>query len=161
MLPQFQPVQGGETDIELYHYHRDYFEKSREQYSAYSQRLLDTAKTVASDKYVETLKRIREARRDIRKVFEQVDILLLPTMREPAPPLKAMMDRTHRSRPSNVSAFNRFGLPALTLPCGFSRDGLPVGLQIVGPYFGESVVLSAAFAFQQSTEWHLRRPSGL
>ena len=160
-LPQFQPVQGGGTEIELYHYHRDYFEKSRDKYSAYSQRLLDRAKIVASDNYVETLKRIREARRDIRKVFEQVDILLLPTMREPAPPLKDVMDRTHRSPPSNVSAFNRFGLPALTLPCGFSRDGLPVGLQIVGPSFGESVVLSAAFEYQQSTEWHLRRPSVL
>jgi aspartyl-tRNA(Asn)/glutamyl-tRNA(Gln) amidotransferase subunit A len=49
-------------------------------------------------------------------------------------------------------------LPALTLSCGFSRDGLPIGLQVVGPYFGEGVVLAAAFAYQQSTDWHLKRP---
>ena len=160
-VPEFQPVQGGGTDIELYHYHRDLFEKNREKYTEYSQRLLDRAKTADAVQYVETLKRIRECRRDVRKVFAEVDIPLLPTMREPAPSIKDVMDRTHRGRPSNTSAFNRFGLPALTLPCGFSRDGLPIGLQVVGPYFGESVVLSVAAEFQRSTDWHLRRPAAI
>jgi len=67
--------------------------------------------------------------------------------------------QTHRALPSNTSAFNRFGLPALSLPCGFSDDGLPIGLQVVGPYFGESVVLTTAFAYQQSTDWHHRHPA--
>src|SRR6185436_9199024 len=150
-LPEFQNVPGGGTDIELYHYHKDLFEKDRDKYTAYSQRLLDRAKIADPVAYVETLKRIRECRRDVRKVFAEVDVLLLPTMREPAPPIKEVMDRTHRGKPSNTSAFNRFGLPALTLPCGFSKEGLPIGLQVVGPYFGESVVLSVAYAFQQST----------
>ena len=74
------------------------------------------------------------------------------------PRLKEIVEQTHRLPLSNVSAFNRFGLPALTLPCGFSRDGLPIGLQVVGPYFGESVVLATAFAYQQSTEWHMKHP---
>jgi aspartyl-tRNA(Asn)/glutamyl-tRNA(Gln) amidotransferase subunit A len=95
----------------------------------------------------------------VRKTFEQVDVLLLPTMREPAPSIKETMDRSHRSPPSNTSAFNRFGLPALTLPCGFSRDGLPIGLQVVGPYFNENIVLTAAFAYQQATNWIQRHPA--
>ena len=158
-LPELQAVQGGGTDIELYHYHRELFEKNREKYTEYSQRLLDRAKTVDAVKYVETLKRIRDGRRAVRTIFEEVDVLVLPTMREPAPLIKEVMDRTHRGRASNTSAFNRFGLPALTLPCGFSKDGLPIGLQVVGPYFGENVVLSVAHAFQRSTDWHLRRPA--
>jgi aspartyl-tRNA(Asn)/glutamyl-tRNA(Gln) amidotransferase subunit A len=54
--------------------------------------------------------------------------------------------------------FNRFGLPAITVPCGFSRDGLPVGLQVVGPSFGESGLLTVAFAYQQATHWHRKHP---
>ncbi len=97
-------------------------------------------------------------RRDIRKTFEQVDILLLPAMKEPAPPIKAVMDRTWRSRGSTMSAFNRFGLPSLALPCGFSGEGLPTGMQIVGPWLGEGVVLRAGFAYQQVTNWHRQYP---
>jgi aspartyl-tRNA(Asn)/glutamyl-tRNA(Gln) amidotransferase subunit A len=158
-LPLFPLVEGGSTDIELYHYHRAMFDASPEKYHPTSRRLLDRAKTISAERYVETLKRIREARRDIRRTFQEVDVLLLPTMREPAPFIKEIVDQTHRLPLSNVSSFNRFGLPALTLPCGFSRDGLPIGLQVVGPYFGESVVLATAFAYQQSTDWHLKHPA--
>jgi aspartyl-tRNA(Asn)/glutamyl-tRNA(Gln) amidotransferase subunit A len=109
--------------------------------------------------YIETLKRVRECRRDIRRVFEQVDVLVLPTMREPAPLITETVNETHRRPPSNTSAFNHFGTPALTLPCGFSTDGLPIGLQIVGPAYHEPVVLRAAFAYQKSTDWHQRTPA--
>ena len=158
-LPQFQFVQGGSTDIELYHYQKEFFEKTPEKYHPWSRRQLEAARAISAERYVETLKRIREARRDIRQVFREVDVLLLPTMREPAPDIEGIVNQTHRRLPSNVSAFNRFGLPALTLPCGFSRTGLPVGLQVVGPSFGESVVLAVAFAYQQATEWHRRHPA--
>lgn len=157
-LPDFQQVQGGSTQVELYNYHREMFEKSPEKYHPTSQRLLARAKTVSAERYVENLKRIREGRRDVRRVFEQVDVLLLPTMREPAPLIKDVVEGTHRSPGSNTGAFNRFGLPALSLPCGFSREGLPIGLQVVGPSFGESVVLTVAYAYQQSTDWLQKHP---
>ena len=108
--------------------------------------------------YIETLKRVRECRRDIRRVFEQVDVLVLPTMREPAPLITETVNETHRRPPSNTSAFNHFGTPAMTVPCGFSKDGMPIGLQIVGPAWGEAGVLSVGWVFQRGTEWHLRRP---
>ena len=158
-LPLFPLVEGGSTDIELYHYHREMFDASPEKYHPTSRRLLERAKTMSAERYVETLKRIREGRRDIRRTFDEVDVLLLPTMREPAPLIKEIVEQTHRLPPSNVSWFNRLGLPALTLPCGFSRDGLPIGLQVVGPYFREGVVLATAFAYQQATEWHLKHPA--
>jgi Asp-tRNA(Asn)/Glu-tRNA(Gln) amidotransferase A subunit family amidase len=95
---------------------------------------------------VETLKRLRECRRDIRRVFEDVDVLL-PTMREPAPSLWGVIHELRETPPSNVSAFNRFGTPAVSVPCGFSPEGLPVGLQVVGRPFDEAGVLSVAYTY--------------
>jgi len=58
----------------------------------------------------------------------------------------------------NTRPFNAYGLPTISIPCGFTRAGLPVGLQIAGPHFGESKVLALAHAFEQATEWHIKNP---
>jgi aspartyl-tRNA(Asn)/glutamyl-tRNA(Gln) amidotransferase subunit A len=157
-LPRLRIAENGDYDCELYHYQRQWFDKTPELYHAYSQRLLNRVKKTDTVAYIETLKRVRECRRDIRRVFEQVDVLVLPTMREPAPSLAETIAETHRRPPSNTSAFNHFGTPAITVPCGFSKDGLPIGLQIAGAAFREPVVLQVAHAYQQATEWHRKRP---
>jgi aspartyl-tRNA(Asn)/glutamyl-tRNA(Gln) amidotransferase subunit A len=54
--------------------------------------------------------------------------------------------------------FNLSGLPAISVPCGFTRGGLPIGLQLAGPPFEEATVLRAAAAYEGATEWHRRRP---
>ena len=59
-----------------------------------------------------------------------------------------------------VAMFNLTGLPAISLPCGFDRDGLPIGLQLAGRPFDEATVLRAAFAYERGTTWHERRPPG-
>jgi len=59
---------------------------------------------------------------------------------------------------ANTRPFNAYGLPVITLPCGFSKDGMPIGLEIAGPHFGEAAVLALAHAYQEATEWHKRRP---
>jgi aspartyl-tRNA(Asn)/glutamyl-tRNA(Gln) amidotransferase subunit A len=59
----------------------------------------------------------------------------------------------------NTRPFNGYGLPTITLPCGFTKDGMPIGLQIAGPHFGEINVLALAYAYQEATEWHKRRPA--
>jgi Asp-tRNA(Asn)/Glu-tRNA(Gln) amidotransferase A subunit family amidase len=58
----------------------------------------------------------------------------------------------------NTRPFNGYGLPVISIPCGFSKDGLPIGLQIAGPMFGEASVLALASAFQRETDWHKRKP---
>ena len=58
----------------------------------------------------------------------------------------------------NTRPFNGYGLPVISIPCGFSKNGLPIGLQLAGPMFSEAAVLALAHAFQQSTDWHKRRP---
>jgi aspartyl-tRNA(Asn)/glutamyl-tRNA(Gln) amidotransferase subunit A len=57
------------------------------------------------------------------------------------------------TRPANVT-----GLPAISFPCGFTREGLPVGLQLIGPRYSEARLLSVAAAYEEATKWHLRRP---
>jgi aspartyl-tRNA(Asn)/glutamyl-tRNA(Gln) amidotransferase subunit A len=59
----------------------------------------------------------------------------------------------------NTQPFDIFGLPTISVPCGFSRGGLPIGLQISGPRLGESRVLALARAYEQATDWHRRTPS--
>ncbi|HEY1949886.1 MAG TPA: amidase, partial [Bryobacteraceae bacterium] len=158
-LPRLHVAQNGTYDVELYHYQKPFFDKTPELYHPWSQRQMNELKKVETVPYVETLKRVRECRRDIKKIFQQVDVLLLPTMREPAPLITGTVNRTHQRPHSNTSAFNHFGTPAMTVPCGFSKDGLPVGLQIVGPAYGEPVVLSVAYTYQQLTDWHRQKPS--
>jgi aspartyl-tRNA(Asn)/glutamyl-tRNA(Gln) amidotransferase subunit A len=58
----------------------------------------------------------------------------------------------------NTRAFNGYGLPTITVPCGFSKDGMPIGLQISGPRLGEVNVFALAHAYQEATEWHKRKP---
>jgi aspartyl-tRNA(Asn)/glutamyl-tRNA(Gln) amidotransferase subunit A len=157
-LPRLHVAENGTYDVELYHYQKPYFDKSPELYHPWSQRQMNHLKLVETVPYVETLKRIRECRRDIRRIFEQVDILALPTMREPAPLISETENETHKSPHSNTGSFNHFGTPSMTVPCGFSKDGLPIGMQLVGAAYHEPTVLSIAHAYQQSTDWHRRKP---
>jgi aspartyl-tRNA(Asn)/glutamyl-tRNA(Gln) amidotransferase subunit A len=159
VLPRFQQVRNGSYDVELLHYQAPFFRESPELYHPWSRRQLAELENVTAVNYVESLKRIRECRRDIRRIFEQVDILILPTKRATAPTIAATVDESYRRPPSNTSAFNQFGTPAISIPCGFSRDLLPIGLQIAGPAFGEPQVLAVAHAYQQATDWHSRHPN--
>ena len=159
VLPRFQFVPNGSYDVELLHYQAPFFHKSPELYHPWSRRQLTDLESVTAVNYVETLRRLRDCRRDIRRIFEQVDILILPTKRDVAPTIQATVDESYKRPPSNTSAFNRFGTPAISIPCGFSRDSLPVGLQMLGPAFGEPRVLAVAHAYQQATDWHRRHPA--
>ena len=99
----------------------------------------------------------------ILEALEGVDLLLSPTMGVPAQPLepdptitgKADVNRTPWLFTTVPSLAN---LPALSVPCGFSADGLPLSLQIAGRPFEETTALNAGHAYQQATDWHTRRP---
>ncbi len=109
--------------------------------------------------------RARLARQFVAEVFADVDVLIVPTIPEAPPlhadmkagPVEAFVERMGRfsrlTRP-----FNSLGLPALSVPCGFSADGRPFALQIVGRPFAEATVLRLGHAYQSVTDWHTRRP---
>jgi aspartyl-tRNA(Asn)/glutamyl-tRNA(Gln) amidotransferase subunit A len=104
-------------------------------------------------------------RREIQKVFATVDVLITPTQRGVAQPIAPPQPAPTGGSPPpgaggliNTAAFDIYGLPTISVPCGFSRAGLPIGLQISGNHFAESTVLALAHAYEQATEWHKRRP---
>jgi aspartyl-tRNA(Asn)/glutamyl-tRNA(Gln) amidotransferase subunit A len=59
---------------------------------------------------------------------------------------------------ANTSPFDAYGVPAISLPCGFSEGGLPIGLMIAGPHFSVGKILALAYAYQQATQWHTKKP---
>jgi len=123
--------------------------------------------TVTASEYLQGQRlRARFTREFIDDVFSRIDVLATPTIPEPSPALAAAkagsaadvirrMGRFSRlTRP-----FNALGLPALSLPCGASADGRPLGLQLVGRPFDEATLLRLGHAYESATAWHRRRPA--
>jgi len=96
-----------------------------------------------------------EVKRRCELLFDEYDVLLLPTTPITAPVLEGE-DALERARMLTrfTSPFNLTGLPALSVPCGFSKENLPIGLQIISRAWNESGVLRAGFNYQQATKWH-------
>jgi aspartyl-tRNA(Asn)/glutamyl-tRNA(Gln) amidotransferase subunit A len=88
-----------------------------------------------------------------------VDFLVTPAIDQAALTIEEALKREPFVLNRNLGVMNRIGVPAISVPCGFDRNGLPIGLQIVGNRFQEGQVLALARAYEQATEWHKRRPS--
>ncbi len=97
---------------------------------------------------------------DFQRAFSQVDLLVCPTTPGPAFAIGAKIDDPVTMYLNDIYTIgaNLAGLPAMSLPCGF-QDGLPVGVQLIGPHFSESRMLSAAHAYQLETDWHQKLPA--
>jgi aspartyl-tRNA(Asn)/glutamyl-tRNA(Gln) amidotransferase subunit A len=88
-----------------------------------------------------------------------VDLLVTPTTAVPPPTIEeAVRLGIEVELNRNTAPFNVYGLPTISIPCGFTSSGLPIGMQISGPRFGEAEVLALAHAYEQATDWHTRRP---
>jgi aspartyl-tRNA(Asn)/glutamyl-tRNA(Gln) amidotransferase subunit A len=88
----------------------------------------------------------------------RADVLVMPTVPNVAPLLADYAPGGPAGAPSFMAPWNATGLPAMSIPCGFSAAGLPIGMQIVGAAFDEPLVLKVADAYQRLTDWHLRVP---
>ncbi len=99
-------------------------------------------------------------RQDFGRAFEKVDAIISPTTPEPAFPLGERSTDPLRMYLADIFtiAANLAGLCGISVPCGLAQDKLPIGLQIMGPALGEERILQVAHAFEQSTDWHRRRP---
>jgi len=107
------------------------------------------------------IKNIEKDRKKINEkiLFRDKDILLLPTTTDLTPNIKTATKKGPQAvSPDNTFFFNYYGLPAVSVPCGFDTNGLPLGLQIAGPQWGEGIVLDIAYSFQKATQWHLKQP---
>ena len=100
---------------------------------------------------------------DFAQAFKQCDVILGPTS-----PTTAFKQGEKAADPVQMYlsdiytiAVNLAGLPGMSLPCGFDKQGLPIGLQLIGNYFDEARLLNIAHGYQQATDWHKRHPAGL
>jgi len=100
-------------------------------------------------------------KQDFDEAFKQVDVIATPTTPEVAFKMGEKTDDPLKMYLSDIFtiSLNMAGVPGISLPCGFTKAGLPVGLQIIGKHFDEESVLKVADAYEQTTEWHKRRPS--
>lgn len=116
--------------------------------------------------YIDASRQLALARRTIDDAFSDFELIIVPTMRVLPPKISDVIARDETTSPkaqqptrdNNCSAFNIWGIPAISIPCGFSHEGLPIGLMIAGPRFSEGRVLALAHAYEQATHWHKRRP---
>jgi aspartyl-tRNA(Asn)/glutamyl-tRNA(Gln) amidotransferase subunit A len=151
---------------EAYAFHRDHVTRTPERYHPETlKRLRGGADLLASD-YIVARRRVEELRQGTVALFETVDLLVTPTSPVLPMPIAELLADLESLRPReikmlrNVRPWNALGLPALSLPCGFTSRGLPIGIQITGPAGGEARVLGLAQAYEVATEWHRREPRG-
>jgi aspartyl-tRNA(Asn)/glutamyl-tRNA(Gln) amidotransferase subunit A len=117
-----------------------------------------TGGLMSSADYVQAQRVRNVLKRDFAAVLQQVDVVVSPTMSSTAPPFANFDGMTTARRPSFTSPYNMTGMPAISIPCGFTAAGLPVGLQIAGKPFDEPTVLRVAYTYQQYARWFEQRP---
>ena len=141
---------------EAHAFHLEMLRAAPGKYHADTRRSIEGGAAFTVPEYVrarQALERHRAGAR--RELFASVDLLALPTAPGVAFPFERPADLIFLR---NTAPWNLYGCPAISLPCGFSRDGLPVGLQLVGAPGADDLVLAAAQAYQRATDWHRRRP---
>jgi aspartyl-tRNA(Asn)/glutamyl-tRNA(Gln) amidotransferase subunit A len=151
---------------EAYSWHAEFVSRSPELYDPETLRRIKSGATVTAAQAIQGRQDLQRARREIAKIFQRVDAVVTPTTPEPAPSIAELSGNLDQLRPReltllrNTRPFNVWGLPAISLPCGFTRSGLPIGLQIAAGQWEEARVLQVAHAYEQATEWHKRQMPG-
>jgi aspartyl-tRNA(Asn)/glutamyl-tRNA(Gln) amidotransferase subunit A len=100
-------------------------------------------------------------RQDFKAAFQDVDLIVTPVTPTPAFGFGAKSEAPLQMYLSDIFTIsaNLAGVPAISLPCGFSRDGLPIGLQLIARPFEEETLLRAAYAYEQSMQWRAKKPA--
>jgi Asp-tRNA(Asn)/Glu-tRNA(Gln) amidotransferase A subunit family amidase len=151
------PVEEDRTlqKAESYAYHAENAAKTPELYQPETLRRILSGANVSAVDYLQRRRELEEARRGIHEIFATVDLMVTPTMPMPAPSIQELRTSPDRLRPAelkllrNTRPFNVWGLPTISVPCGFTHHGLPIGVQIAGPPWREDFVLSLASACEQ------------
>jgi aspartyl-tRNA(Asn)/glutamyl-tRNA(Gln) amidotransferase subunit A len=141
-------------------YHRRDLEERPDDFSEQVRSRLQVGLQLRAVDYLRGLEGQQQLRAAVEEQYAKIDVLVTPTTASTASriedELSASGHEVHLHR--LTCPFNLTGQPAISLPCGFDSRGLPVGLQVVGRRFDEETVLRVAHAYEQATDWHLRRP---
>ena len=167
-LPMFkdsQAISGAILMAEAAAYHRELLARDGDKLTPSVRLRLEAGLFVTAADYLKAQQARARFNQEMARLFQDVDLLAGPAEPVTAPPILAsevlVGDRTvgttgaltQYTRPYNIS-----GTPAISVPCGFSEVGMPIGLQLAGKPFDELTVLRAAHAYEQTTDWHRRRP---
>ncbi len=143
---------------EAFAYHESNLRRRPEAFGEMVRARFRTGGLFTSADYVQA-QRVRNVLvRECAEVLQQVDVLVSPTMSSPAPAFAECDAMTTARRPSFTGPYNLTGMPAISVPCGMTPHGLPIGLQIAGRPFDEPTVFRAAYTYQQATRWYEQRP---
>jgi aspartyl-tRNA(Asn)/glutamyl-tRNA(Gln) amidotransferase subunit A len=149
---------------ESFAYHTENVARTPELYQPETLRRIRSGEKISAGEYIQRRRELDQERRRAREFFADVDLLVTPTMPIPAPAIADLRKDPEALRPAelrllrNTRPFNVWGLPAISVPCGFTKSGLPIGLQIAGPHWREDLILKLARAYESATDWHKRRP---
>ncbi len=146
-------------------YHAEYFSRNPGLYQIPTRRSLAGNRDARAVDYIQSMWKQQLLRRTIDDAFrkQEVDLMVLPTRRRTPRTVVTSIKREESEKPrnpelENTGDFNAFGIPAMSVPCGFGNGDMPIGLMIVGPRFSEGQVLALGSAYERVTEWHLRKP---
>jgi len=139
-------------------FHRERMKEHPDWFGADVRQRLETGAAFTSSEYILARRAQVEVKRQCESLLTLYDTLILPTTPIAAPVLEGenALERA-RQLTRFTSPFNLTGLPALSVPCGFTKDSLPIGLQIVSRAWNEAGVLRTGYAFQEATDWHSRK----
>ena len=173
---------GGSGDSEYYHhelidkYGLNYMPPTRTRMERMENPPAGTKVATAAES-AKAHQRLATTRRMVDSHFSNFDLVVVPTTRSVAPKINDSL--ANEAKPgggygsssgkiydwfttgggcTNTAPFDAYGIPALTLPCGFTKSGMPIGMMIAAPHFQEGKVLALAYAYQQATKWHLKQP---
>lgn len=160
-LPSVRDMGG--LNGESYAYHEQFYTHGAGRYQIPTRRALQNGGNLKAADYIRVHWKLEMIRRTIDDAFTDFDLVVLPTRRHTPRKIDAAIKREESDKPrnpelENTGKFDVYGIPAISVPCGFTASGIPVGLMIAGPRFSEGRVLALANAYQQATEWHTRRP---
>ena len=149
---------------ESFAFHEAFVDRSPDLYQPETLRRIRTGEKISGAELQQARHELQKMRSEIGSVFENVDVLVTPTTPVPAPLIAELKQNPDLLRPReilllrNTRPVNVWGLPAISVPCGFTEAGLPIGLQIIGPHWAEGKVLQIAYAYEQATAWYKRCP---
>jgi aspartyl-tRNA(Asn)/glutamyl-tRNA(Gln) amidotransferase subunit A len=149
---------------ESYAYHAEFVSRSPELYQPETLRRIRTGENISGEETEQRRLEQKKIRSEVGRMFEEVDVVVTPTMPLPAPAIAELKQNPELLRPRELALLrntrpgNVWGLPAISVPCGFTSASLPIGLQIIGPLWREDRVLQLAYAYEQATTWHKQHP---
>jgi aspartyl-tRNA(Asn)/glutamyl-tRNA(Gln) amidotransferase subunit A len=152
------------ASAEAYAYHKEFVERSPELYQSATLARIQSGANISAPDALRAGRDLQASRHAIQEIFDEVDVLLTPTVPIPPPAITDLREHPDQLRSQelimlrNTRPFNVWGIPTISVPCGFTQDGLPIGLQLASAPWRGIVLLQAAHAYEQATGWHKRRP---